>query len=340
MPKVSFILPAYKRRFLKDAIDSILAQTCRDFELVVVDDKSPEGLYEIIKECPWEKSGESLPNGGRKWNVDGISIRYYQNEENMGGKDLVAAWNHAMEYATGEWCVLASDDDVYMPDFLAEMLRLEEKYPESDLFHCRLAVIDAEGRWLRTGQQWSELQGQILFTYAKEVKRFETYAAEFLFRRTRLDDIGGFVNFPLAIYSDDATWMQLAKNGVACSSEVLFCWRASGENICTRFDNVLAKHQAAILFKEWFKRFSAQLAPTTKEESLLCKDLESKVEQQVDMLAEYPVGRVTSFQEWLRLLRASPLPWRVKRRFIYNRFPRLRAIRMLLPHFSCRRRQK
>jgi len=38
MPKVSFILPAYKRRFLHEAIASILVQTYRDFELVVVDD--------------------------------------------------------------------------------------------------------------------------------------------------------------------------------------------------------------------------------------------------------------------------------------------------------------
>ena len=40
MPKVSFILPAYKRRFLKGAIASILAQTYRDFEIVAVDDGS------------------------------------------------------------------------------------------------------------------------------------------------------------------------------------------------------------------------------------------------------------------------------------------------------------
>ena len=124
MSRVSFILPAYKRRFLKEAIDSILAQTCREFELVVVDDKSPEGLHEVIKEYSWEKNCEPLSDGGKKWLVDGVSVRYYQNSENIGGRDLVAAWNHAMEYATGEWCVLASDDDVYHLSVCTDTLKL------------------------------------------------------------------------------------------------------------------------------------------------------------------------------------------------------------------------
>ena len=45
--KVSVILPAWKRKFLREAIESHLAQTFRDFELVVVDDASPENLEEV-----------------------------------------------------------------------------------------------------------------------------------------------------------------------------------------------------------------------------------------------------------------------------------------------------
>ena len=135
MPKVSFILPAYKRRFLKGAIASILAQTYRDFELVVVDDCSPENLKAVVDEFQDDR------------------LTYHRNEMNIGGKDLVAAWNHAMEFATGEWCVLASDDDVYHPDYLQEMVALTEKYPQVDLVHCRNANIDAEGRITDVGQE-------------------------------------------------------------------------------------------------------------------------------------------------------------------------------------------
>ena len=127
-PLVSFILPAYKRKHLKSAIDSIIAQTVQDFELVVVDDNSPENLADVVRCCD-------------------VRIKYYRNARNIGGTDLVAAWNHAMKYAIGEWCVLASDDDEYLPDYLEEMLRLACKYPKCDLFtqgFCMLMPMDAQ----------------------------------------------------------------------------------------------------------------------------------------------------------------------------------------------------
>ena len=95
--KYSFILPAYKARFFREALDSILSQTNKDFDLIIVNDASPEDLDSIVRSY----------NDSR--------IRYYVNEKNIGGKDLVAQWNHCLEYAKGEYVILASDDDVYSP---------------------------------------------------------------------------------------------------------------------------------------------------------------------------------------------------------------------------------
>ena len=81
MLKYSFVLPAYKARFFREALDSILAQTYKDFELIIVNDASPEDLDSIVK------------------SYDDPRIRYYVNEHNIGGKDLVAQWNHCLEYA-------------------------------------------------------------------------------------------------------------------------------------------------------------------------------------------------------------------------------------------------
>ena len=49
--KYSFVLPAYKAKYLKDAIDSILSQTYSQFELIIVNDASPEDLDSIIYSC-------------------------------------------------------------------------------------------------------------------------------------------------------------------------------------------------------------------------------------------------------------------------------------------------
>ena len=93
MPKISFIIPAYKGRFFKEAVRSILAQTYRDFELVVVDDASPDGLRELLEEELQQNHHCSTSNlqPSTSYFVDGVRVRYYRNEENIGGMDLVAA---------------------------------------------------------------------------------------------------------------------------------------------------------------------------------------------------------------------------------------------------------
>ena len=122
--KFSFILPAWKGRYLREAIRSILGQSYRDFELIVVDDCSPEPLKEIVGE------------------FQDTRVEYYRNEHNIGGKDLVAQWNHCLQYAHGDYVILATDDDLYEPRFLEEMARLIDLYPEVDLLRSRIMQTD------------------------------------------------------------------------------------------------------------------------------------------------------------------------------------------------------
>lgn len=274
MPKASFILPAYKRRFLKESIDSILAQTYRDFELVIVDDKSPEGLYEIIKEYKWEPTFEALPDGGQKWLVDGIPVRYYQNAENLGGKDLVAAWNHAMEYATGEWCVLASDDDVYMPEYLEEMMRLHVKYPQSDLIHCRIVAIGGGGETQWIGWPRAEFENGIAMIYHATVMRLEQRMGDLMFRKEALMKLGGIPYNPTAWYTDLMTAVILSqKNGAVCSSRILYKFRVSGENISSRYDDVAVKIEAGLQFKDWIWRVIASSSKISIDDDYLLEQI-------------------------------------------------------------------
>lgn len=333
MPKVSFVLPAYKRRFLKEAIDSILAQSCNEFELVIVDDKSPENLYEVIKDYPWEPSAELLSDGGKKWSVAGIPVRYYQNESNIGGKDLVAAWNHAIKYATGEWCVLASDDDIYLSGYLAEMLRLSKKFQAVDLIHCRIAKIDTRGKWIFIGDQRIAYETQVQMAYSRGVRRASQVAPDFMFRRSALEEIGGFVSFPLAWYSDDATWMMLAKNGVACSSEILFGFRLSGENITSRIDNVERKVDAGERFRDWFDKFSYGLVAKGEEDKVLLQDLREGVHNRVNELSRHELQYVKGFLSWRRIISKMRLSPVERRALLYSRYPLLRAVRALFPKF-------
>lgn len=79
-PFISVTIPAYKRVYLKECIDSVLAQTYTNFEVIIVDDASPQQLHEIVEQY----------NDPR--------IRYYKNEIGYGARNVVGNWNKCLEY--------------------------------------------------------------------------------------------------------------------------------------------------------------------------------------------------------------------------------------------------
>ena len=318
MPKVSFVLPAYKRRFLKEAIASILAQTYRDFELVVVDDCSPENLKEVVDEFHDER------------------LTYHRNEKNLGGTDLVAAWNHAMTYATGEWCVLASDDDVHHREYLAEMVRLSEKYPQVNLVHCRNCDIDADGKVKWVGNSRAEYESGIQMLYSSSVLRVPQRMADLMFKRKAYEAMGGFPSYPLAWYSDHVFAIKLAWDGGAvCSDKALFMYRNSSETISSSGIGIGKKIEAGMSFLQDMTNLLDQV----EEERLdyddrlvlpLCRD---GIKQRVYEL----IGRELAglpFLEFRRTLRDSSLPTAEKRRLMKSRLVSWLNLRRYLPRWS------
>ena len=221
--KYSFVLPAYKARFFREAIDSILAQTYKDFELIIVNDASPEDLDSIVNSY----------NDSR--------IRYYVNEQNIGGKDLVAQWNHCLEYAKGEYIILASDDDVYFPQYLEKMDALVQKYPEVNVFRPRYRGIDENGNVQYETIRCNIKISAVEFVYLLMECNIGSGIPFYVFNKDKLISLGGFVNFPMGWGADDATVMLMAKNGMCIEDEVLFSFRMSGINISTRHDLSVVK---------------------------------------------------------------------------------------------------
>ena len=215
MLKYSFLLPAYKSAFLREAMESILAQSYKDFELIVVDDASPEDIKSVVD------------------SFEDTRIRYYRNEKNIGGDNLVAQWNICLSYAKGEWVVLATDDDIYEAGFLATADNLLSKYPQVNIFRGRICAFSHDKDDL-------EYIENAMPEYTSIEEFFHTMynglfggVPEYVFRKSELDAIGGFYELPKAWSSDDVTALLLAKNGIVCSGQVLVRFRRSGLNIST-----------------------------------------------------------------------------------------------------------
>ena len=121
---ISIAIPAYKAIYLKEAIESVLNQTVQDFELIIVNDASPNPITDIVEMFKDPR------------------IHYYINEKNIGGSDPVCNWNKCLSYAKGAYFCLLCDDDIYEPQFLEEMLRLACLYPSCNVFKSGVKVIN------------------------------------------------------------------------------------------------------------------------------------------------------------------------------------------------------
>lgn len=252
MAKYTFLLPAYKGRYLDEMLSSIQSQTFTDFKVIISDDCSPDDLKTICE--PY---------------LQDPRFSYRRNSENMGSRSLVAHWNLLVELCITEFLIMASDDDIYDPRFLEQIDALTEKYREVDLFRAKMCYVNQDRRLKRVDMLLNEHESQLEFIHDNFCSNRLTCLANYVFRTRKLKDIGGFVDFPLAWGSDQATCMQMAANGVANTSESLLSFRLSGLNITTTVNAESAEKKvyALLAIDLWMKDFIQNLpVPQTPQE--------------------------------------------------------------------------
>ena len=119
-PMYSVIMPLYnKAPYVRKAIESVMAQRYKDFELVIVDDGSSDNSLEVVKGFAGRMS-----NG---WE-DKITIKSQKN----GG--VAAARNNGVRASKGEYLCFLDADDWWEPEFLEEMDKLIREYPDAGLY--------------------------------------------------------------------------------------------------------------------------------------------------------------------------------------------------------------
>jgi glycosyltransferase involved in cell wall biosynthesis len=112
-PKVTIVIPTYKRTgLLKEAIDSAINQVGYDnYDIIIADDDPERG-------CPTEKLLGSYSSN---------RISYYKNKLNLR---MIGNMNRCFELTKAEWVVMLHDDDLLLPDFLAECMKVVSSHPD------------------------------------------------------------------------------------------------------------------------------------------------------------------------------------------------------------------
>jgi glycosyltransferase involved in cell wall biosynthesis len=236
--KVSVAIPAYKSTFLSEAISSILNQTFSDWELIIVDDYSPNNVREIV-----EKYADKR-------------IKYFRNERNVGAFNPSLNWNICLNYAKGEYFCLLCDDDLYEPTYIEEMVGLAGKYSQCNVFRARCKIINSSGEvidYFPSSPQWESCKDYIWHNGRKLRKQT---ISEWMLRTDYIKKCGGYANLPFAWGADYLSIYKFSlKGGIASITKPLVAYRRSDINISTlAHKNSEQKMLANKLFEEEVNR--------------------------------------------------------------------------------------
>ena len=308
MCKYSFLLPAYKSAFFEDALGSILAQTYTDFSVIVSDDCSPEDLKSVID----------------KFNDPRVTYR--RNAKNIGAEHLVEHWNLLLSLTDAEYIIMASDDDVYDSAFLEEIDGLVKKYDDINVFQSRVNQIDANGIVF-----WKEILSDDVVMDRKMYMQMSAKGLmssgipQYVFKRRPLVDAGGFVNFPMAWFSDDATVTRMAENGLAISQKHLFSIRHSGISISTAKAEKKEVWQGKLKASAEYADMMASIVSEYNDSSLLELMYIKARKFVIPMLLESSDGVFFDMMAYIRKFHSPlyPAKWRIRRyvgRFYHKLF--------------------
>ena len=245
----TILLPTYKSQFLRECVDSIIAQTYPNWELLIVDDASQEPIEQIVK------------------TYDDARICYYRNAQNYGAKRLVDQWNYCLSLAKGDYVICMGDDDMLLPQCLETYAKLIEQHPDIAVLHGQTQIIDEKGEVVHQLAPRPKWESAITMLYHRTFSRRAQFIGDFCFRRKELLAKGGFFYLPYAWGSDDISALQVAEEqGVINTQEVVFAYRDNAGSI-TRHAHTAGKLHAVWLETLWKWRFLHRPATSEQEES-------------------------------------------------------------------------
>lgn len=264
----SIVIPAIKAQYLRQAIKSVLVQSVNDYELLVLDDCSPHNLGLVV-----EKMADAR-------------IGYFKTPENLGAKDPSRTWNYALGLVKGDIIILLGDDDELAPNYLEEMQCLTGNHPSASIYRARLRLINPVGGVFEYGWSLPELETWDEFLYFRQNHGRLHSTSEMAVRTKALRDMGGYISMPLALGSDDLTWMELAlEHPIVSTNKTYACWRRHQESISSAVwaENHQAKYLAGLYSK--IEEFLKKNEPPSLDREVLVNLIQERIKQTTDNLS-------------------------------------------------------
>ncbi|MCX5681431.1 MAG: glycosyltransferase [Candidatus Omnitrophica bacterium] len=250
MPEISIIIPTFNRaNLLERAVRSVLSQTYRDFEILVIDDASKDNTQEMVKEK-------------FTLEIDAGILKFIRNDKNI---ERSRARNKGMEMAGGKYIALLDDDD-----FLAILLDYLNRKPAGGIVYSNYLILHENG--------FSEIgikginSGEGNYYRDLCIRRVLAHNSIHLFRKSVYDHLGGF-NINLTYGEDREFFSRIAMNyDIGYISSVTGCIYTHGGTYSTK--KTLEEHayfneNVWNIIEKNSNRYSYPLSNETKAEAYL-----------------------------------------------------------------------
>ncbi|MEN6520918.1 MAG: glycosyltransferase [Armatimonadota bacterium] len=220
-PRVSVVMPSYNHmQYLPHAVESVLAQTYKDFELIIVNDGSTDGTRSYL-------DGIKDPR---------VKLIHQEN------KRLPGALNTGFTASRGELLTWTSADNLCLPGFLETLVAALDAHPEAGFACSAFDWIDDNGRL--TGQRISD---QNLHYYS--LLSCNPGIASFMYRRTCMDEVGLY-DTELEGAEDWDMWLRIMERfQPVYVPEVLYHYRTHGQSMTAQIPEKIRKTARAAFDK-------------------------------------------------------------------------------------------
>ena len=280
LPKVSVIICAYNTAlYITETLDSVLAQTYQDFEIILINDGSPDNLEEVLQPYYDKIIYFKQPNGG-----------------------LSSARNTAIQKAHGKYVTLLDSDDVWLPNYLETMVSLMETNPSVDLYYPNALLF---GEHHLSGKIFQDIYPSTRPVTIEGMLKHECCPfGAVIFKRDILATVGLF-DESLRSAEDLDLWLRMLQNGYCLdfTEEVLIKYRKRTDSLSggsshyyDQVIKVLEKFQKSdystfnqiSLAAEFMSRIEAERDLAKAKQEILADDFGSAIKHIINIFAIRP----------------------------------------------------
>lgn len=189
-PDVSVVMTTFNRsKLLKRAIKSVLAQTFKNWELIIIDDCSPDDTQKVVKKF-----------------LKDPRIRYIRRKENFG--QHTRPKNEGIKEAQADWVCYLDDDNAYRRDHIQALWKAKENEPTYDVYYGDRMLVDE-----RTGHKGKAIPGvRSEFNIGKMAHYNYIDTSDVLAKKSSMMAVGGW-DESLKRFGDWNLWTRMIKNG-------------------------------------------------------------------------------------------------------------------------------